>query len=224
MQKSKILYRFLDERGAIETIKSKSFRIGRIPTLNDPFEFRPGIIDIEDINEEEAQAWIDTMLNEFDSIYGITCFSETLHEPVLWSHYADKHKGMAFEVDYLLEPVTIKKVRYTKKRVCIDSKLMNERENFKKLFTPKFKELVYRKSNGWKYEREWRGFVSFEDCKEEDGHFSKEIPDDFLLRVILGHRCEKTEEEVRELLDQSGFDYVKVSRAKLCNKTYKVKC
>src|SRR6185436_1237078 len=94
------LYRYLDAASALKTIESRSFKVGRIRDFNDRFEWRVGL------NPEKLIPGYDTPIDAivYDSIdaidrwVGIISHSSIVTEPVLWSHYADKHRGVAFEI------------------------------------------------------------------------------------------------------------------------------
>src|SRR5688500_911475 len=85
------LYRFVDPTGALKTIERRRFRVGRLNELNDPFEFRLGFNNAP--NEEAraiVQRAVDALISQQHAWIGFLCFSATVREPVLWSHYAAK--------------------------------------------------------------------------------------------------------------------------------------
>jgi hypothetical protein len=129
---------------------------------------------------------MDRFVDEMNEVFGILSFSEAIHDSVLWSHYADSHRGIAFEVDHVLD-ASLHKVIYTNARPVIDPKWIHDRNkeaDLAKLFTG----FWYRKSPGWAYERERRVVLELKDCITAHGMFFREIPPDFLKRVILGVR------------------------------------
>ena len=97
-----ILYRYLPENSALATIESGTLRLGRLGAFNDPFEFLPvktSLVGGPGIVSQKHSEWL---LEALDAHKGILCFSHenTIEEPLLWSHYADHHRGIAlgFEV------------------------------------------------------------------------------------------------------------------------------
>ena len=87
--------------------------------LNDPFELLS--VELPDpVTRRCFAAWRTKALAE----YGVLCFGRSRRSPVLWSHYADKHRGicLGFDVpDSLLQGVT-----YLKKRVPLGGLLQHE--------------------------------------------------------------------------------------------------
>jgi hypothetical protein len=88
-----LLYRYLDAAAALKTIESRSFKVGRLQDFNDPFEWRMEITGIILEGEMVANASMDAFINDVNNWMGILCFSDIASDPVLWSHYADKHRG-----------------------------------------------------------------------------------------------------------------------------------
>jgi hypothetical protein len=92
------LYRYLDSDAALKTIVARAFRVGKPSNFNDPFEWRLGMAGIE---HDLAKKIIDGFVSEVNSdMQGILCFSDTVSDPVLWSIYAEKHRGVAFEIKH----------------------------------------------------------------------------------------------------------------------------
>ena len=116
-----ILYRFLDAEAAVKTIKSGKLKVGRINDFNDPFEWLPGIAGVVKGKEDIAVAVIDDFRNILNGRFGIICMSDTMSDPVLWSHYADEHQGLAFEFEYDNTTGEAIKVAYSNDRPIIDA-------------------------------------------------------------------------------------------------------
>jgi len=57
---------------------------------------------------------LDMTIGELNDIAGVMCFSSTWKNPVMWSHYADQHRGicLGFEVP----DVYRKKIKYVARR------------------------------------------------------------------------------------------------------------
>jgi hypothetical protein len=224
-----LLYRYLDAAAALKTIESRSFRISRIKDLNDPFEWRFGYKGHNLDDEAAISRWREAVLESQDNRLGILCFSKTVKDPVLWSHYADKHKGVAFEVDHFNDPRFLRKVSYPPERIVIDiptyARLRHDAVRLEEYLRPMFERLAEQKSPSWEYEDEYRVLFSLQEDRKlrvEDGHYHVEIPHNFLLRVILGWKCPLNENDVIAALKQVGLDSTKVVRAKISNDTYDV--
>lgn len=124
---------------------------------------------------------------------GITCFSETPYNMLMWSHYANKHSGICVEYDFLKLFSTVPNslllpVEYRDKRPLLpiekvivdrDGKIEADQSKINLLLPALLKSLAI-KSDIWSYEREWRHIV-----------FTKDTPNrlaclPIISRIILG--------------------------------------
>jgi hypothetical protein len=182
-----------------------------------------GITGIIPEGEIVANACMDAFINDVHNWMGILCFSDTASDPVLWSHYADKHRGVAFEVSHILDSEQLVKIDYTNERPVFDANRLHDPAGIDDYAMPLLKRLLNQKSVGWAYEREYRAFFDLKNCNIAGGHYFKRIPDNFLKRVILGYKCPLEELYVLKALDASGLKETKVVRAKMCLKTYSIR-
>jgi len=226
-----LLYRYLDATSALKTIESRLLRISRLRDLNDPFESRPGITGIIPEGGSVANAVLDSFLLHQNNSRGILCFSDTPNESVLWSHYADKHRGVVFEMKLDFDPAHVVQMQYPPDRPSIDAntcvKLQQNQLELNRYLLPLLDRLIRQKSPGWAYEREYRVFFDIQNNKDLvlfGGHYFKRIPDNFLNRVILGWRCPLEDPYVTQALNVSGLASTKVVRAKMSLDTYAVQC
>lgn len=218
-----LLYRYLDAAAALKTIESRSFKVGRLRDFNDPFEWRMGITGIIPEGEMVARACMDGFIDHVNGWMGIICLSDTVADPVLWSHYADKHQGVAFEVSHNLDPNLLAKMDYTNERPVFDANRLHKPAEIDQYALPLLNRLLRQKSIGWAYEREYRVFLDLKSCDISGGHYFRRIPDHVLTRVILGYNCPLEELYVRKALDASGLTETKVARAKMCLETYSIR-
>lgn len=218
-----LLYRYLDSAAALKTIESRSFKVGRIRDFNDPFEWRIGIKGIAPEGEALARMCVESIIDHLHNWVGIFCFSNTACEPVLWSHYAAKHQGVAFEVNES-EPDMRVKIEYTDDRPVIDANRLNDSDGGRSYLKPFVDQLMRQKSRGWAYEREYRTFVDLnKDCETSGGLYFRRIPDDYLTRVILGYKCPLEEQYVLKALEKVGLTSTKVVRARMCLESYSIR-
>jgi len=88
---------------------------------------------------------------DFLETKGISCFSETPNNLLMWSHYADKQSGFCLEFNTNLDPLTkAYKVEYV-----TDFPELTISEIFKD-FNEMITKLFCTKSKDWSYEKEWR--------------------------------------------------------------------
>jgi hypothetical protein len=215
------LYRFLNAEMALKTLRERRLRVGRLKELNDPFEWEAGIIGIVPWGEDVARKFLENFVSDMNDWLGLLCLSDTLVDPVLWSHYADKHAGIALEFDFD-DREHLHKMVYTDDRPTIDANRIQDEAKFEAYARPVLERLLVQKSKSWAYEKEYRAFIELADCDEDHGQYFKQIPESFLTRVVLGCRCAIAEAEVKKALEVAGLADTKVIRGKKCLRSYQI--
>ncbi len=133
--------------------------------------------------------------------FGVLCLSKSKNNPLMWSHYADSHKGVMFE---LSEPhfnidssICIDTVSYQKKLPELDrSDLLGINSYlFKDNATDKNKKNIFVKSSEWSYEQEVRLFRAITNENR-----LLEFPEDAFKSIYLG--CKITEPAKNEIINQ----------------------
>ena len=113
------------------------------------------------MNKPPIPGWaMNVANNEFkeeQSKYGVCCFSETNVSMLMWSHYADNHKGVCIEFEFpkdSLEKSEIDKVNYCNEfpKYSFDDYRGKSKEEVQN----KIRELITIKAKDWEYEKEWR--------------------------------------------------------------------
>jgi Protein of unknown function (DUF2971) len=110
---------------------------------------------------EEGARWRDT----------IKCcsFSEVNDSILMWSHYADNHKGICIEYDFKnvsnrSSENELYPIRYEQRIVKVDLS-----DDFDNIYVPLIASIV--KSDSWKYEKEWRIVIlSDQGFSDEEGN------------------------------------------------------
>lgn len=141
--------------------------------------------------------------------HGVLCFCRSWQNPLLWSHYADKHRGIAlgFEVrDDLLRQVDY----------------VHTRPRFKEVNERTMQKLLFTKFTDWRYEGEWRIYTRLKERDSKTHLFFAEFSDDLVLReVIVGPLCETTkatiERTVRKFAQQ-----VRLIKSRLAFKSFRI--
>jgi len=205
-------YNFIPAIYAIDDLKKRHIKISRLQDLNDPFE----LLSLE-LSDSKLRHMFGKMKARLNSEHGIICFSKSWSNPVLWSHYADKHRGICLGIDIPDESVV--HVSYNTKRLSQDiykvlqKGTIDEKRGFMiRLLSTKFK--------AWEYEDEVRIFPYLKT--EEAGNYFQEFSESFVLReVILGARCNETISEVRDIL-QSYKHEVTLIQSRLAFKSFKI--
>jgi hypothetical protein len=123
------LYHFLSAGHALDDIARGRIRISRIEQLNDPFEL--WCVYQKDRGLRDA---LRAYKEEMNTRFGMLCFSKHWHNPVLWSHYADRHRGICLGFD--IDSRRVKPVAYISQRPHL--KIPPSRQDAEKLLFSKF--------------------------------------------------------------------------------------
>nr|WP_246297259.1 DUF2971 domain-containing protein [Tardiphaga robiniae] len=153
--------------------------------------------------------------NKFNEEKGLICFSEDWTDPVLWSHYAAKHTGIALGFD--IDESLISKVDYSEKR------LKQKLPKGSKALTPDLvKLLVETKFDSWKYEREWRMLSDLTSVTNEGSLYFEAIgPQLRLVEVILGPLCNFDVKQIRKIVDANHKGVI-TYKARLANRSFRI--
>ena len=93
---------------------------------------------------------IESLPKRANQDMGIACFSEVYNSILMWSHYAEFHKGIVIGYKIKLLP-ELTKVVYDRKRYVVPLYREKDPDWAKRLSATKFLD--------WSYEREWRCLV-----------------------------------------------------------------
>ena len=197
------VYHFLPVTWALDDIAKQRIKISEIDQTNDLFE----LWCVSQPSRSVRDA-LRAYKKEMNEKFGLICFSEDWVNPLLWSHYADKHRGIC--LGFEAEKRILQKITYVKERSALRLPLTKETAD----------ELLWTKYWDWKYEEEWRSWLQLDE-REHGYHFDSQ-PDMMQLReVIVGPLCATTESEVKAVLD-SDANEVGIIKARLAFTTFRV--
>lgn len=170
------VYKYISTESFEKVITSETLWFTRGDCFNDPYEANPYMIPIEwkdivKVDKSNVDLILEIANNAFvricSKIYS-TCFSKRSNSQLMWSHYADSHRGLCFGMN-LPEPDTgvYKPGDPVPVAVTYCPSLFNERENrnMKSEDLPLY--MATFKSDEWAYEREVR-MVLHVDAYGED--------------------------------------------------------
>jgi hypothetical protein len=205
------VYHFLTQQYAIDDLAKRRLKVARLDDLNDPFE-----LAALELSDREMRRAYRGFARQMAKKFGVICFSRGWHNPVLWSHYAEKHKGvcLGFDIpDAAVLPVTYMGARLPNK---IKAELVHGRlddQDMRQIFTTKFKD--------WEYENEVRIFLRLVDRDADTGLYFQDFSESLALReVILGPRCALTKTAIQRQL--AGRGEIRVIKSRLAFKTFRV--
>lgn len=196
---SVLVYRFLHAQYALQSLQTQRLKVGRVSELNDPMDCAPRVVNypplpVDVLNRNFERAILDNAATTF----GLLCFSEAVDDPVVWSHYADSHRGMAFGFDFChgedLMPVT-----YEGKRCDLDYTALLDKDGH--ITRDALVQGFTRKAPSWKYEREHRMFVALDQCTMVGEHYFIHLPKLALKQVVLGVRCRFNAKDISRVLE-----------------------
>lgn len=197
-------YHFLSAKNALDDIRNNRIRISLVDSLNDPFELWCSS-QTDTRVRDLLRNWKESMAKQF----GILCFTKSWHNTLLWSHYADGHRGicLGFEVrDKLLKPVSYKRERASLRFPVDNNQIM---------------DLLFTKFADWAYEEELRVWLRLEE-KDASGHYFYEFDNDLKLHdIIAGPLCDLESSVIKAAANE--YDYpLSITKARLAFKTFRV--
>ena len=187
----------------VETILKCQIYCAKIEHQNDPFEFAA----LNALNDKPVE------LQKFKDS-GVACFCRSLTNPLLWSHYADNHRGLVVGYD------TGHEFFYG-----------DANGKGKKLFDVKYEDVVpslerfseteiataavFTKPTCWAYEQEVRLLYS-------PGNQLLNVPKDSIKEIIFGLQMDGDRiETIKQSFADAGFD-VRFGKMRMLNEGYGV--
>ena len=105
------VYYFVSHIYGLQDVVFRELKVSRISEVNDPFEWASPQ-SLQKINREKFIEY----RNKMSEGLGFICFSDNWRNPLLWSHYADRHRGWCLAFD--IEDSLLTKVDYVDQRIA----------------------------------------------------------------------------------------------------------
>jgi hypothetical protein len=196
----------------MEDIRKRRVKVATFAELNDPFELLGA-----DVRDPAIRKNLDAARATINKRVGLLCFSRHWDNPVLWSHYGERHRGLClgFEVaDAMIRPVTYSTKRFALRPDPLKPSGAPDQESVQKL--------MFTKYNHWRYEAELRAFVPLNPSESENGLFFSEFgPQLKLTSVIVGALSSLSRGKVVEALGNLASD-VELIKARLAFRSFRV--
>lgn len=189
-----------------------SLRVTPPNTFNDPFELASNLLTDSEHSRIEALAKNhdfdagtravlgETMLSyddiatrwqrlreEISKTIGVICLSACWDDILMWSHYADEHRGfaVAIEQDHRhIQQLHFQPVKYMEQRPSCSVVNDPEQKGFR-ISSNHIKTSIYTKSKHWNYEHEWRCIHKLDTDKSVT---LMDIPAEAIPLILLGWR------------------------------------
>jgi hypothetical protein len=224
------LYHFLRAEHAVQAIEDGRLKVTRLAELNAPFDLTTAIAGLPDDTPQETIDRLERLaIERLNPDVGMVCFCTTVADPAVWTHYAQRHSGIAlgFERRSINDPA--KMIPDFIDMSYPDSglrPLINLAEWSQMPHLEKFTKALSafgRKARSWQYENECRIFVCLRtQCVPRGGMYWYPIPKDLLVEVVVGIRCPLEVAYVKRILADKGFSRAEVKRAKASRTRYEV--
>jgi Protein of unknown function (DUF2971) len=206
------VFHLVNAEHGLKDIRQRRLKIATLGELNDPFDFFAA-----DLGDPAIRTKLTRARQLVGKRLGLLCFSQRWDSPVLWSHYADKHRGVALGFEIAEE--SLWRVSYASRRFRLlpdPSKTSGtpDQDSVEKLMLTKYAH--------WRYERELRMFVPLEKGQSENGLFFHQFAAHMrLAEVIVGALSAVSRNEVTKALG-SLVSEVEVIKARLAFRSFRV--
>ena len=204
-------YHFMSEHWSFEALRLRRLKLALLEDMNDPFEFLGAAL-----RKESDRTNFHKLKAETNGTIGVLCFSRAWSNPVLWSHYGDRHRGICLGFD--IPDQWAKEVTYQGNRLAIDLEHAFDQENLADLPL----KLLTTKYEHWRYEDEVRLVLPLEGVQFENKHGFLPFCDVLRLReVIAGPRCSLPQSRIRENVSVEDHN-VTIRKTRLAFLSYEV--
>ena len=186
----------------IDLINTKEVYLSNGKNFNDPFDIR--------ITSRKTRKLI------FDNNFRILCLTSSQTNKLMWSHYADSHRGICVTIevpDDLIYPVY-----YTRERVYDDTNLdkllaLENKRKVKKNLDKSYnmisrKKLGFVKDSTWVYENEYRVVLYKKERKKLVDEERLKVK---IHRVYLGNCINQNKENIiKNICDKNDIEVTKI--------------
>ncbi|RNJ50930.1 DUF2971 domain-containing protein [Methylocystis hirsuta] len=206
------VYHFVKLDFGLEDVRRRRLKIATLNDVNDPFELLG--FSSADANVRKR---FQLLKEKLTMSRGMLCFSRHWRNPVLWSHYADGHRGMCLGFD--LPDEFLVPVQYQAKRLEPNLAALEGDESSA---ADEMREVLSTKYSHWRYENELRCFVSLDEQDKQNGFYFLRFSQQLALReVIVGHSSTLSRPVLTDALGELAGE-VSVCKARLAFRSFKV--
>lgn len=209
------VYHFLKAQYGLEGIKDRRLKISRFTDLNDPFEWAAPAS-----SERKPRQAFEKMKAEMSKSKGLICLSKSWQNPLLWSHYADRHRGLCLGFDVPNVPKDLfYDVIYQSSRSACDWQMFANDRSYRLSILEK---VMRTKFSHWKYEQEVRVHISLDHTLAENGKYFFNFSDGITLaEVIVGSLSDVTRTMIVDAIDNDSVN-ISIKKARLAFKSFRV--
>jgi len=207
------VYHFVNREFGLQDLRLRRLKIATIDDLNDPFELLGPASD-----DPHVRRRFQVTKDQLAANRGMLCFSQYWNNPVQWSHYADRHRGLCLGFD--MPDKFLIAVNYAAKRLEPNVALLDR--GWSAAAHTEMLKVLSTKYSSWRYEREVRCFTKLDDRDRKTGlfffSFSRRLA---LKEVIVGHSSTITRVGLGDALGNLAST-VSIIKARLAFQSFKV--
>ncbi|MGL5255487.1 MAG: DUF2971 domain-containing protein [Proteocatella sp.] len=199
----RILYKYMSwtvddgiENYSKSLFKNRRVHLQEPKNFNDPFDCKIYFKNCDKERNLLKENYSDDMNLYHRTGVWVTCLTEDPKNILMWSHYADKHQGICLELDMLVDVV---KMEYDKNYPVYDMDILDLEYTGKLPYNELiklWKMFHARKSDLWKYEKEYRFLTSDKSQLIIDGNKYFFPLDEFAIVKSIICGCRMKEETI----------------------------
>jgi hypothetical protein len=161
-----------------------------------------------------------------DKKYGVICLTESPENLLMWSHYGRSHYGVALQFDtkhpFLAQDKpdgelgSLAAVEYSDERPILSHSTLHS------------PLVLYRKSNAWAYEKEWRLLKLLGDADEKREAtpfpiFLFKVPFEAITGIVLGvNMSHEQRVQLMQLCQREDLKHVEIFQTRLSDAKYEL--
>jgi Protein of unknown function (DUF2971) len=186
------VYHFRCETYGLKSIRERRLKISTIDELNDPFEAL-----IFKLPNKSLRRQFEAKKSKFASKHGLLCFSKVWSNALMWSHYADRHRGICLGFDVPKNGLI--HVEYNAHRMIDGSGMLRADLPIDDRM---IRTCLGTKYASWSYEQEVRRIESFhdKDIDVQGRKYTRFSPELDLVEVIIGPRLWQSRDKIENSL------------------------
>jgi hypothetical protein len=198
-----------ENENKIDLLRKQSIWLSRLDMLNDPFEFKPQVLDktTSTLSLAEQQYYEDWLKTAQDSCL-ITCFSSVIYSNLpLWAHYSNNHKGFCIILE-IIDKTRFYPVIYQKERYIVPDEIAKRAPNLWRVndMKPEYQDYwsaltffaTCTKYSRWSNEKEIRYVMNLFPFTN-DKHIRKvSMLPAKIKKILIGKNCVR-KDEIRDI-------------------------
>ncbi|WP_288956053.1 DUF2971 domain-containing protein [uncultured Polaribacter sp.] len=233
MFKEKNIFQYGNSQFLKNVLENNTIGFSSLKEFNDPFEscysYNHYVKNVEtafqyvvEMNNGPISDKVSRLRNLIEnslSKFKITCFSKTPYEPLMWAHYAEKHRGICY--CFNKDEGIFNMLKYKGKQVTYSNLLpkidyFDDRTTYE-MIKPQIESIILTKSEKWNYEKEFRYYT----VSSENTHYFNPKS---LQAVIIGCRntCKEKTKKVIDFFNKKNGTDVKLLFAKISPDEYRM--